>query len=79
MAYMDDLSKKYICEARAASDGNMRKMASLLGISYRSLRYLLNKYNLKPKKAPEPYDSGSQGGRKEEKVYVRNMPKNGIL
>jgi hypothetical protein len=36
----------------------MRKMADLLGLSYRSLRYLMDKYQIKP----------SSGSRRATKV-----------
>jgi len=42
------LVKNYIKQARQTTDGNLRKAATLLGISYRTLRYLIDKYNLKP-------------------------------
>lgn len=51
--FIDDLSKKYINEAHLASGGNLRKTASLLGISYRSLRYMIDKYELKSMKRAE--------------------------
>lgn len=47
MDYLDEIAKGYISEARAMAGGNLRKTASLLGISYRSLRHLINKYGLK--------------------------------
>ncbi|MGB8952639.1 MAG: helix-turn-helix domain-containing protein [Candidatus Aminicenantales bacterium] len=49
-AHLDEISKKCIQEARVAARGNMRKTATLLGIRYRSLRYLVNKYNMKTRK-----------------------------
>jgi DNA-binding NtrC family response regulator len=47
MTHLDDVSKKYISEARMLSGGNLRKTASLLGVSYRSLRHLIDKFGLK--------------------------------
>jgi two-component system response regulator PilR (NtrC family) len=47
-AYLDQVAKAYIQEAGTAAAGNMRRMAELLGISYRSLRYLLDKFQIKP-------------------------------
>jgi len=47
MEHLDEIAKGYISEARAMAGGNLRKTASLLGISYRSLRHLINKYGLK--------------------------------
>jgi two-component system, NtrC family, response regulator PilR len=51
--HLDEIAKKYIQEAGSASGGNMKKMASLLGVSYRSLRYLIEKYELKSFKKSE--------------------------
>jgi two-component system response regulator PilR (NtrC family) len=45
--YLDQVAKNYIQEAGQMGGGNMRKMAELLGISYRSLRYLLAKYKIR--------------------------------
>jgi transcriptional regulator with PAS, ATPase and Fis domain len=45
--YLDQVAKSYIQEAGQMGGGNMRKMAELLGISYRSLRYLLAKYKIR--------------------------------
>jgi DNA-binding NtrC family response regulator len=47
MTHLDEVSKKYINEARTLSGGNLRRTASVLGISYRSLRHLIDKYGLK--------------------------------
>jgi DNA-binding NtrC family response regulator len=61
---LDQIAKKYIQEAGSASGGNMKKMASLLGVSYRSLRYLIEKYQLKSfKKSEHREESG------EDKSY----------
>ncbi|OGD37560.1 MAG: Fis family transcriptional regulator [Candidatus Aminicenantes bacterium RBG_19FT_COMBO_58_17] len=46
-AFVADITKRYICEARRSAGGNLKKAASLLGISYRSLRYLIEKHKLK--------------------------------
>jgi DNA-binding NtrC family response regulator len=45
--HLDTVAKRFIREAGAAANGNMKKMAQLLGLSYRSLRYLLDKYQIK--------------------------------
>ena len=45
--HLDDEAKRYIQEAGERAGGNMSRMADLLGISYRSLRYLLDKYKIK--------------------------------
>jgi len=47
MDYLDEVSKRYIGEARLLAGGNLRKTASLLGVSYRSLRHLIEKFGLK--------------------------------
>ncbi len=46
-SYLDDIAKNYIKQARQAAGGKLRETASLLGISYRTLRYLIDKYGLK--------------------------------
>ncbi len=45
--HLDDVSQNYVKEALESSDWNLKKTASLLGINYRSLRYLIDKYGLK--------------------------------
>lgn len=47
--YLDEIAKKYIIRALEKSGGRMKKAAPLLGVSYRTLRYLINKYDLKAK------------------------------
>jgi DNA-binding NtrC family response regulator len=64
--HLEQISKKCIHEAGLASGGNMKKMASLLGISYRSLRYLLDKYKMKSLKRHNQRDN-----RDEEKMRVQ--------
>jgi len=44
---VDDLTKKYISQALAVTEGNLRKASGLLGVTYRTLRYLIDKYGLK--------------------------------
>ncbi len=46
-AHIADITKKYILEARRLSGGNLKRAASILGLSYRSLRYLIDKHDLK--------------------------------
>jgi transcriptional regulator with PAS, ATPase and Fis domain len=46
-SHLDEISKNYIQHARKAAGGNLKETASLLGISYRTLRYLVDKYSLK--------------------------------
>ncbi len=45
--HIEKISREYINEARVLAGGNLRKTASILGISYRSLRHLITKYNLR--------------------------------
>lgn len=45
--HLDDIAKNYIEQARQATGGKLRETASILGISYRTLRYLIDKYGLK--------------------------------
>jgi two-component system response regulator PilR (NtrC family) len=59
-SHLDHIAKKYIQEAGSVSGGNMKKMASLLGISYRSLRYLIDKHGLKSFKRSEQREEGSE-------------------
>ena len=66
-SHLDEIARKYIQEAGSASGGNMKKMASLLGISYRSLRYLIDKYQLKAFKRAEQ----REGSREEKMVPAR--------
>lgn len=46
-SHLDGIAKNYIKQARQAAGGKLRETASLLGISYRTLRYLIDKYGLK--------------------------------
>jgi len=55
--HIDEISRKYINEAHLASGGNLKKTASFLGISYRSLRYLMDKYELKSLRKAELRES----------------------
>jgi len=57
-SYLDQISMKYIQEAGQAAGGNMRRMADLLGISYRSLRYLLEKYKINSLKKSDLKEDG---------------------
>jgi DNA-binding NtrC family response regulator len=54
--YLDQISREYLQEAGQMAGGNMRKMAELLGLSYRSLRYLMDKYQVKAFKRLEAKD-----------------------
>jgi DNA-binding NtrC family response regulator len=44
--HLDELTKKYIQEALAITGGSLQKAAPLLGLSYRTIRYLIGKYDL---------------------------------
>lgn len=45
--HLDHISRNYIRKALEASRGNLKESAILLGLNYRSLRYLIQKYGLK--------------------------------
>lgn len=51
--YLDQVAMKFLQEAGQKAGGNMKKMAEILGLSYRSLRYLLDKYQIKSIKRTE--------------------------
>jgi DNA-binding NtrC family response regulator len=44
--YLDGVAKDYVSQALAATGGSIQKAAPLLGISYRTMRYLIGKFNL---------------------------------
>jgi DNA-binding NtrC family response regulator len=44
---LDDITKAYVKQALSISDGRLKDTATLLGVNYRSLRYLIDKYDLK--------------------------------
>ena len=46
-SHLDEIARDYIKEARQAANGNLKETASLLDVSYRTLRYLIDKYGLK--------------------------------
>ena len=45
--YLEDIARNYIRQALEATGGNLKQASSILGVNYRSLRYLIEKYNLK--------------------------------
>ncbi|MFQ6082246.1 MAG: sigma-54-dependent transcriptional regulator [Candidatus Aminicenantia bacterium] len=45
--YLEEMSRQYIEQALAKSNRNMKRAAEILGISYRSLRHYINKYQMK--------------------------------
>ncbi len=46
---LDDLTEKYLKKALNQTNGSMKKACSLLGVNYRSLRYLIDKHGIKEK------------------------------
>ena len=44
--HIDELTKNYISQALMATGGSIQKAAPLLGLSYRTMRYLIGKYSL---------------------------------
>jgi len=58
--HLDSISKRVIKEAGQIAGGNMRKMADLLGVSYRSLRYLLKKFKIKSFARIEPKEAKAE-------------------
>ena len=44
--YLDDVAKNHVSQALLATGGSIQKAAPLLGISYRTMRYLIGKFNL---------------------------------
>jgi DNA-binding NtrC family response regulator len=65
--HLDRISRLYLQEAGQAAGGNMRKMADLLGLSYRSLRYLMDKYQIKSFKKIESKDERDGNGISPER------------
>jgi transcriptional regulator with PAS, ATPase and Fis domain len=61
--HIDDLTKKYVNLALLAAGGNLRQAVPLLGISYRTLRYLIDKYELKNIRKEER--NGESASRKD--------------
>ncbi len=47
--YIDNLSKELLLKALSLNEFNLKKTADMLMLSYRSLRYLIEKYNIKIK------------------------------
>ena len=63
-AYVDELTKKYVNQALQVTAGNLRQAAPLLGISYRTLRYLIDKFELKDVRKEER--ANGNGARKAD-------------
>jgi len=52
-SYLDEIARNYIEQALKASGGRLKETASLLGVGYRTLRYLIDKYGLKSRRKSE--------------------------
>lgn len=48
---LDEISKKYVVRALDLSSGRLKETAEILGVNYRSLRYLIEKHEVKTGKA----------------------------
>jgi DNA-binding NtrC family response regulator len=44
---LDDISRRYVEQALDMSSGRLKRAAGILGVNYRSLRYLIEKHDLK--------------------------------
>jgi DNA-binding NtrC family response regulator len=60
--HLDEIAKKYILKALEKSGGRMKKAAPMLGVSYRTLRYLIEKYGLKSKIKEEEFGAEEEVG-----------------
>ncbi len=60
--HLDEIAKKYILKALEKSGGRMKKAAPMLGVSYRTLRYLNEKYGLKSKIKEEEFGAEEEVG-----------------
>jgi DNA-binding NtrC family response regulator len=52
-ATLDDISRNFIQDALRSTNGNLKETAILLGINYRSIRYLIEKLGLRSAKEAE--------------------------
>jgi len=50
---LDDISRNFVQQALRRTNGNLKETATLLGINYRSLRYLIEKLGLRSAKEAE--------------------------
>jgi len=55
MGHLDEIAKKYLRQACLATNWNMKQAASLLGLSYRSIRYLMDKYRIREEAETTPH------------------------
>jgi len=66
--YLDEVTKRYLNQALTASGGSIQRAAPLLGISYRTMRYLIGKYDLnRSRKAINKVENREEDGRRETK------------
>jgi len=62
------VTKRYLNQALTASGGSIQRAAPLLGISYRTMRYLIGKYDLnRSRKAINKVENREEDGRRETK------------
>ena len=61
-AVMDEISSGYVKQALQFSKGNLKEAANVLGVNYRSMRYLVEKHGLKTT------NRENKGGLEEEHV-----------
>jgi len=61
-AVMDEISSGYVKQALQFSKGNLKEAANVLGVNYRSMRYLVEKHGLKST------NRENKGGLEEEHV-----------
>ena len=69
-AHLDGVAKNYVSQALMATAGSIQKAAPLLGLSYRTMRYLIGKYNLNKVRKNDKKTSS------EERI-AEEMAKNG--
>ena len=60
--HLDEIAQRYIIKALEKSGGRMKKAAPMLGVSYRTLRYLIDKYGLKSRIKEEELGLVAEGG-----------------
>lgn len=58
---LDEITKSYVKQALIVADGRLKETASILGVNYRSLRYLIEKHSLKDFKKEELNRGGADG------------------
>lgn len=57
---LDEITRNYVQQALQASEGNLKETAFLLGINYRSLRYIVEKLGLKTRKKDDQIKDESE-------------------